>query len=231
MYTHTHTHTNTHTNTHTHTQTPQVLHTKPHAFHAPPFYAPRSHALLHHSNHRLRWNGNAGSRHQDQQPPLSRPSSFPASVPPSNGESRFIVEAAVPLDVGALALQEQHPLEPGHQYQQGVHPPPLETVSSTPYLQVVAAPLPNYSFATKSQNMPSLPPYPYPTTSTKYYSEAHGAQPFSYKDTVETAGQDSAREAADFSARVEDARRRGLLQAAKSLVQLLNVSPGYVYPL
>ena len=103
-----------------------------------------------------------------------------------------------------LNVQEQY--APAYQYQDGAHPPPLETVSSSPHLQVVAAPLP-----------------PYSTTSTEYYSAAHAAQPFSYKDTVETAGQDSGR----F---VEDARRRGQLQAAIPLVHLLNMSPGYVYP-
>jgi hypothetical protein len=111
-----------------------------------------------------------------------------------------------------LNVQEQY--APAYQYQDGAHPPPLETVSSSPHLQVVAAPLP-----------------PYSTTSTEYYSAAHAAQPFSYKDTVETAGQDSGREAgADVAARVEDARGRGQLQAAIPLVHLLNMSPGYVYP-
>jgi hypothetical protein len=215
--------------THTHTRCTSLAHNrKPHAFYALPFYDPRSHSLLH---HRLRWNGNAVSRHQDQQPPPSRPSSSPASAPPSNGESRFvenrIVEAAVPLNGGALTLEEQEEqYPPAYQYEQGALPPPLETVSSSPHLQVVGAPLLPYTFAATSQNMPSPLRYPYPTTSatsTGYYSAAHGAQPFSYKDTVETAGQDSGR----FG---EDARRRGQLQAANSLVHLLNVSPGYVSP-
>jgi hypothetical protein len=126
----------------------------------------------------------------------------------------------VPLNRGALTLEDKYP--PAYQYEQGALPLPLETFSSSPHLQVVAAPLLPYTFADTSQNMPSPLPYPYPTTSTtsaEYYSTAHGAQPFSYKDTVETAGQDSGR----F---VEDARRRGQLQAANSLVHLLNVSPG-----